>query len=321
MSECVNNFVNGMVSVIVPVYNGARFISEAIQSALDQTYKNLEVIVINDGSTDNTKNIVDEFIHKDSRVKLINQINSGVSAARNEGIRCSKGEFIALLDHDDLWLPEKLAEQIPLFNIESVVLVYGNAIAQDIKCGLKYLIRDPKLFHSGRVTEYLSKDTFISCPTIVIKRNALYRLEYVFDEDLQVSADYDLLIRLSLIGDFNFTPEVTAIYRIHGDNMHRARTFLFVHDASYMLKKYDNLLSKQCKINISRAYLNCVAEDLKRADLRILPAALLILSLNVSISNVLKILRYALFSNSQLNKIKRLKTILSKRKQGHIMLF
>lgn len=316
MNRCneKNNFVKGLVSVIVPVYNGSKFISEALQSALSQTYKNLEVIVINDGSTDNTKDIVAEFAGRDSRIKLFNQTNSGVSAARNNGIKCSKGEFIALLDHDDLWLSDKLQKQIPLFYNGNTVLVYGNSIAQDVDRGVRCLVKNPKSFHAGRVTEYLSKDTFISCPTVVIKKEALSMLEYVFDENLQVSADYDLLIRLSLIGDFNFTPDVIAIYRLHNDNMHKTRTYLFVHDTSYMLKKYENLLSMKCKKNISRAYLNCVAEDLKRADLKIMPALLLVLSLEVNIPNVLKILRYAIFSNSKLDKIRRVKNFFLKKK-------
>lgn len=299
----------GMVSVIIPTYNGSRFISETIQSALDQTYKNLEVIVINDGSTDNTADIVEDFIKKDSRIRLINnKANSGVSTARNIGIENSIGEYIALLDHDDLWLPDKLAKQIPLFT-NNTVLVYSNVIAYDIRRNTKYVVHNPKIFRSGKIIEYLSKENFIPCLTALIKKNALFSLKYTFDKDMCMFEEYDLFIRLSLIGDFNFTPEVTAVCRIHGNNEHLIHSYLNVSDISYMLKKYDDLLSKRCKKNLCRHYLVYVAEDLKRAGLKISPAILLILSS----SNILKSLFYALFSNYQLERIRALKVYFSKK--------
>lgn len=303
MSTLITESIKGMVSVIIPTYNGSRFISETIQSALDQTYKNLEVIVINDGSVDNTKDIVEDFIKIDSRVRLINQSNSGVSAARNRGIENSRGEYIALLDHDDLWLPDKLEKQLSLF-MENIVLVYSNATAYDTKQNIKYPIHNPKNFRSGKVIKYLSKANFIPCLTAVIKKSVLLRLDYMFDENMFMIEEYDLFIRLSLIGDFNFIPETTAIYKIHGNNEHKIRSYLFVHDLSYMLKKYDTLLSERCKKNLSKYYLIYVAEDVKKAGFKLLPAILLFLSSNLNFLNVLKILFYAIFSDSQLDRIR-----------------
>ena len=98
------------VSVVIPTYNSSAMVEQAIQSVLAQTYRDFEIIVIDDGSTDGTKDVVRRF---GERVRYFNQENQGVSAARNFGIHQSLGEYIAFLDSDDLWLPEKLAKKFP----------------------------------------------------------------------------------------------------------------------------------------------------------------------------------------------------------------
>ena len=101
-----------LVSVIVPVYNGERFIAEAIQSALLQTYRNIEVLVIDDGSTDKTAAVLQAQAALDSRVRIIRQANGGVARARNRGLAEARGEFVAPLDADDLWDPSKIERQV-----------------------------------------------------------------------------------------------------------------------------------------------------------------------------------------------------------------
>ena len=104
--------INPTVSVIIPEYNRSKLLSLAIESALNQTYQDLEIIVIDDGSTDNTKEVVEGFIKQDSRVKYIqHENNKGASAARNTGIMSAKGEYIAFLDSDCQWMPEKIEKK------------------------------------------------------------------------------------------------------------------------------------------------------------------------------------------------------------------
>jgi len=100
-----------LVSVVIPTYN-CPFLSEAIKSALTQTYENIEIIIVDDGSTDKTRETVERY---HSKVQYIYQENEGVSSARNNGIRASHGDYIAFLDADDVWLPDKLKEQISVF--------------------------------------------------------------------------------------------------------------------------------------------------------------------------------------------------------------
>src|SRR5258705_7642709 len=101
-----------LVSVIVPSYYASRYISETLESFLSQTYRNFEVIVIDDGSKDNTPDIVADYARRDSRIRQVNQPNAGVGAARNRGLEEASGAFIAPLDADDVWYPQKLEKQV-----------------------------------------------------------------------------------------------------------------------------------------------------------------------------------------------------------------
>ena len=103
-----------IVSIIIPAYNADRFISETIESVLKQAFDSWELIIVNDGSTDKTKEIIDKYISRDNRIRIINQSNKGVSVARNTGIENAKGQFIALLDADDLWQEDNLKEKVNL---------------------------------------------------------------------------------------------------------------------------------------------------------------------------------------------------------------
>src|SRR5262245_35299311 len=106
------NQSKALVSVIVPSYNASRYIRETLESVLGQTYSSFEVIVVDDGSTDETAAIVGDHSRRDSRIRLVSQSNAGVGAARNRGIAEASGEFIAPLDADDIWYPDKLQKQV-----------------------------------------------------------------------------------------------------------------------------------------------------------------------------------------------------------------
>ena len=106
------NQSKALVSVIVPSYNASRYIRETLESVLGQTYSSFEVIVVDDGSTDDTAAIVADYSRRDSRIRLVSQPNGGVGAARNRAIAEASGEFIAPLDADDVWYPEKLQKQV-----------------------------------------------------------------------------------------------------------------------------------------------------------------------------------------------------------------
>lgn len=115
-----------LISIIIPAYNSAKFIKETIQSVIDQTFKEWELIIIDDGSTDNTKELIQTYL-KDERIRYYFQKNSGVSMARNKGIELSKGNYIAFLDADDLWLPDNLQEKIKILSNDNTDWVFSDA--------------------------------------------------------------------------------------------------------------------------------------------------------------------------------------------------
>ena len=125
MPKKKNKFIDNLVSIIMPAFNSARYICESIDSVLAQTYAEWELWVVDDGSTDNTAEVVKKF--KDRRIHYVKQAtNKGVAAARNLGIEKSRGRFLAFLDSDDIWLPEKLEKQLAFMNRKNAVCLIPN---------------------------------------------------------------------------------------------------------------------------------------------------------------------------------------------------
>ena len=116
----------GLVSIITPCYNGSRYVAETIESVLAQTYENWEMLIIDDGSKDNSAEIIEKYAEKDKRIRLIQQPNGGSANARNHGIREAQGQYIALLDADDLWKTDFLAEQISFMKVKNTLCVYSS---------------------------------------------------------------------------------------------------------------------------------------------------------------------------------------------------
>ena len=139
-----------LISVIVPSYNAESFLDETLESVLSQTYENWECIIVNDGSTDNTEEIAKKWCEKDTRFRYIYKKNGGLSSARNYGIKESKAEYIAFLDHDDVLTPDSLEIRINTLLKENVDLVYSNAYRINYREYTKQLLR---CIHIGRVKD------------------------------------------------------------------------------------------------------------------------------------------------------------------------
>ena len=180
------------VSVIIPSYNNANYIARAIDSVLNQTYRDFEIIVVDDGSTDNTKDIVSSYPNP---VKYLGQDNRGPSSARNAGIAASRGEFIAFLDSDDYWLPEKLSIQMDFFrHCPEAVACQTEEVW--IRKGIRVNPRRRHLKPSGDIFESSLKLCLVS-PSSVMLRRSLFSEVGLFDEDLPACEDYDLWLRIS----------------------------------------------------------------------------------------------------------------------------
>lgn len=183
------------ISVIIPMYNAENTILTALNSIKNQTYKcEYEVIVVNDGSLDNSKKIVEEYILENPQLTiiLINQINGGVSKARNEGLKRAKGDYIALLDSDDEWLPQKVEKQMLVFQKNDEVDFLGtNRNGEFFKSFLGY-----KFSNLTRVTaKMLLFKNFFPTPTVMMKRKIINEVGF-FDEKKKLAEEGDYWIRI-----------------------------------------------------------------------------------------------------------------------------
>ncbi len=199
-----------LVSIVIATYNMADFLPLAIQSALAQTYRNIEVLIVDDGSTDRTAEAVAPFLD-DSRVRYRTQSNGGQTIAKNRGIRDSTGEYVAFLDADDLWTPDKLEAQIPLFAASPAVGVVYSAFSYIDEKG-NPLPHVPDKLHRGRVSGPLLILNFVGFGTSVVKRECFERLG-LFNESLRMGIDYDLWLRLSTQYEFDYVDRPLLYYR------------------------------------------------------------------------------------------------------------
>ncbi|HGY56247.1 MAG TPA: glycosyltransferase [Caldithrix abyssi] len=199
-----------LVSVVMAAYNAGPYIEDAIESVLAQEYRNVELLVVNDGSTDDTEKRVQKYLNN-SKVKYFAQQNLGQAKAKNKGIREAKGTYIAFLDADDKWTPDKLSQQIPCFDkSEKIGVVFTNfaLMAED---GTILGSTDRK-FYSGNLTARLLIENVVTGMSSVVKRECFDKVG-LFDESLPMGIDYDLWLRISVHYEFFFLDKVLYLYR------------------------------------------------------------------------------------------------------------
>jgi glycosyltransferase involved in cell wall biosynthesis len=209
------------VDIIMPAYNAGRYISAAIRSVLDQTFQDWQLVIVDDGSTDNTAAIVDSFREElGPRLTFVQQPNAGLPAARNTAIRHSSSELLALLDSDDIWLPNRLAESVAsLQKNPAAGLSYGLITRIDADGKLGETFRGNPKFASGRIARaiYL-REVDLPCPTMTFRRSALEPTG-LFDETMRATEDRDLWFRIAQHHEVAFIPEVIALYRTSPQSM------------------------------------------------------------------------------------------------------
>lgn len=254
--------MNPLISVIIPAYNKGDLIKETIESVLLQTYSNYEIIIVDDGSTDNTADTANSI--KDDRIKYYYQPNSGLPARpRNKGVALSNGEYIAFLDHDDLWMNQKLEKQISIIGKDnSIALVSTNAyfIIEDKKTKTP-LIKDLK---SG----YFNENDFL--PEIKVIQSTVLMKKSVFIEmngfnesfDLKAREDYDLWLRMFSKYTCYYINECLAYYRksvssTSGGELHFIETSLMHYNKYFAKYGFSEKINK-IKLSSILHHLSCV---------------------------------------------------------------
>ena len=211
------------ISVIVPVYNGERFIEEALTSVLDQTYRDFEVIVVNDGSTDRTGKILEVYERK-GLIRCFVRDNGGSAGARNTGLNAARGRYIAFLDADDEWCPEKLERQRLFFSRHPSIKAVHTEL-EIVKNGrlLPNAFNRQGLIREGWLFEHiLLLKSWVFLSTLMVER-ALQSVGY-FNESLRTAEDTNLILRLSKRYRFGFMDDILLRRRVHDANLSHSGT-------------------------------------------------------------------------------------------------
>jgi glycosyltransferase involved in cell wall biosynthesis len=198
-----------LVSVVIPTFNGSGQVQSAIQSVLDQTYSNLEAVVVDDRSIDNTVQIIEEYARKDPRIRLIvHNERKGAQAARNTGTKAGSGEWIAFLDSDDKWLPDSLNSRLQAAATSGSHVVHTDCYVVDPEAtGVRRMGVRPM---EGDIYRQLLRKFRPVFPALLVSREALASIGYL-DETIVSCQEWDTAIRLAKHYEFSFVPQATSI--------------------------------------------------------------------------------------------------------------
>ncbi len=254
---------NCKVSIIMPAYNAAKYIQASIDSVRQQTFTNWELIIINDGSTDNTIEIVKENERIDTRIKLINQKNSKQGAARNAGLRLAKGEWIAFIDADDLWMPQKLETQLlPQFDAD-VIYTGGTILFEENKTTKRYQSEYGAYTGSEMYNILFCRYNIIPNLSVMMKAHLVSKIGYQ-DESMEIncSEDWEYWLRLARNGvSFYGINENLFIYRVHalGSSQNQIRM-----QEGLIYLKFKNIDYNLIQKDVANAQLKNICEPLIR---------------------------------------------------------
>ena len=244
-----------LISILMNCFNGESYLEEALNSVLQQEYKNWELIFWDNNSTDRSKEIVSSF--KDKRIRIFTSLfHTNLGKERKEAYKKVQGDYLAFLDVDDIWKPNKLMEQINLFDDEEVGITYTNAIYFSKK-------RKKNLYKSsinlGINTKKLITNYPLSLNSIMINISKLNKLEYNFDENYSNICDFDLIVRLSATSKVKYLDKILSGWRIHGNNESFKKKELFNQEKE-----------KWCDYHLSNEYLIKFQDSIKELKLLIL---------------------------------------------------
>jgi glycosyltransferase involved in cell wall biosynthesis len=259
------------VSVIMPIYNGERYLQEALDSVFAQTFCDYDVVCVDDGSTDRSLQLLEQY---GSRLMVVRQANAGQSAARNRGVHASTGRYLAFLDQDDRWYPHKLAQQVGLLETRNdVVLVYCNSDRMDFEGHV--LQEGATKAEQPRAKESLLGRLIgegLVLPSSMLIRREMFERVGGFDPLLRGFEDFDLCARLTQQGGIAFLEESGMCYRAHANGFNRAGGITIVRSRERFLLRMRELyagdLQKQSLINemLAECYSDWGIEEVREGD-------------------------------------------------------
>jgi len=232
-----------LVSVVLPTYNYARFLPESVGSVLSQTYAHYEVIVVDDGSTDNTKDVLNPCMQKIRYIKL--EQNKGLPIARNTGIRSARGEYIAFIDADDIWLPEKLQTDIEYFDKQqNAGMVYSKQVNIDEHGGVIDADVKKRLPSGNIFIQLFSEQNFVISSSVVVRKN-VFETTGLFDEQLVNCQDWDMWLRIAFYFNVTGINKTLVKYRHNPHSLSKNRNNVLKYQKIIIDKMYNNFKDKE----------------------------------------------------------------------------
>lgn len=208
--------IQPLVSVIMPAYNSEKYIGKSIESVLAQDYEKFELIIVDDGSKDGTKSIVEQYAKNDIRIKLLEQANQGVSAARNKGLDTATGEYVAFLDSDDLWDADNLSVMVQAAECTKSGLVCAS---MDIINADGTRQKANTAYKDGELMDFVTNNNeirfFWGIGSVIIRRDILEKYHIRFDEGIAIMEDIGFYIKIFAVTNLKAVPRVMAHYCKH----------------------------------------------------------------------------------------------------------
>lgn len=205
-----------LVSIITPTYNRVDYIIQAIESVLAQTYPYFEMIIVDDGSTDNTKSVIEPFL-QDARISYFYQENQRQSVARNKGLDVANGDYICFLDSDNYWFSDKLEKSFAAFSTNPEAdIVYGDIVTVDEQG--QEMTRDNMPRYSGKITRFLLRDNYVSMNTAMVRKKCFEEMGGL-DPSCEVADDYEMWLRFSAKFTYLYISEYLTYYRVMKDQI------------------------------------------------------------------------------------------------------
>lgn len=234
----------GLVSIITPTYNRRDFIVDAIESVIAQTYSDWELLIVDDGSTDDTKDLITPYL-QDPRISYTYQSNHGQAYARQQALKSAKGQYVAFLDSDNLWLPERLEKEIVQLDANpDIDVCYGDLITIDEQGN--ELSRENMKRYSGDIAPLMIRQNFVSMNTTLIRKEAIERVGG-FRSSVARGDDYDLYLRMSAESKFLYIKEYLAKYRVMENQISSNKEARFTSDfeiINHFIRNYPSAMSK-----------------------------------------------------------------------------
>jgi glycosyltransferase involved in cell wall biosynthesis len=240
LRECGKIGTMATVGVIIPAYNAAKTLAIALESVASQTFDDWQILLVDDGSTDNTAQVVAPFLERfGPKIKFIQQENRGLPAARNTAIRSSTTEFLALLDADDVWLPCRLEESVKILRERPRAgLAYGGITCIDQHGHPTGTFQGNSQCSEGRIAPQIyMRRVDLPCPTLTFRRSCIQQVG-LFDETMRATEDRDLCLRIALRYEVAFVPRVIAFYRISPSSMTTDPQRMFQAQMQFIKKNY-----------------------------------------------------------------------------------